>query len=182
MDPALEFFNILLTQGDVEVGWREGRDPNPDFSTSYYLSANVDVRDAGINPLYHYLTVGRGEGRRPVRPGGFRARVLETLQPLEREVLAWRRPTAPPQSLLGPEAIESDLLIYVNINLVAMDGGNKAIPIGLGTYKSVRHHHNVAPERGRHDPSMGDGGYWFATGEAGTSERTARRAASSGWA
>jgi hypothetical protein len=44
---------------------------------------------------------------------------------------------------LNRRAVESDLLIYVNINLVAMDGGNKAIPIGLGTYNSVRHHHNV---------------------------------------
>lgn len=44
---------------------------------------------------------------------------------------------------LNRRAAESDLLIYVNINLVSMDGGNKAIPVGLGTYKSVRHHHNV---------------------------------------
>jgi hypothetical protein len=44
---------------------------------------------------------------------------------------------------LSRRAAESDLLIYVNINLVSMDGGNKAIPVGLGTYKSVRHHHNV---------------------------------------
>jgi lactate racemase len=44
---------------------------------------------------------------------------------------------------LSRRAVESDLLIYVNINLVSMDGGNKAIPIGLGTYRSIRHHHNV---------------------------------------
>jgi hypothetical protein len=44
---------------------------------------------------------------------------------------------------LNRRAVESDLLIYVNINLVSMDGGNKAIPVGLGTYKSVRRHHNV---------------------------------------
>jgi lactate racemase len=40
-------------------------------------------------------------------------------------------------------AMESDLLVYVNINLVAMDGGHKSVPIGLAGYRSVRHHHNV---------------------------------------
>ena len=38
---------------------------------------------------------------------------------------------------------ESDLLIYVNINLVSMDGGHKSINTGLVTYRSLRHHHNV---------------------------------------
>ncbi|MBI2192996.1 MAG: DUF2088 domain-containing protein [Planctomycetes bacterium] len=44
---------------------------------------------------------------------------------------------------LNRRAVESDLLIYVNINLVTMDGGHKSVPVGLGTYRSVRHHHNV---------------------------------------
>lgn len=37
---------------------------------------------------------------------------------------------------------ESDLLVYVNINLVAMDGGHKSTAVGLASYKSLRHHHN----------------------------------------
>jgi hypothetical protein len=44
---------------------------------------------------------------------------------------------------ISRRAAESDLLVYVNINLVAMDGGHKSVPIGLGSYKSLRHHHNV---------------------------------------
>lgn len=44
---------------------------------------------------------------------------------------------------LNKRAVDSDLLIYVNINLVAMDGGHKSVPVGLATYKSVRHHHNA---------------------------------------
>ncbi len=44
---------------------------------------------------------------------------------------------------LNKRAMESDLLIYVNINLVAMDGGHKSVPVGLASYRSVRHHHNV---------------------------------------
>jgi len=39
-------------------------------------------------------------------------------------------------------AVECDLLIYVNLNLTPMDGGHKSIPTGLGTYRSIRHHHN----------------------------------------
>jgi len=44
---------------------------------------------------------------------------------------------------INRRAVESDLLIYVNINLVTMDGGHKSVPVGLATYKSVRHHHNA---------------------------------------
>jgi hypothetical protein len=40
-------------------------------------------------------------------------------------------------------AAESDLIVYVNINLVAMDGGHKSVPVGLASYKSLKHHHNV---------------------------------------
>jgi hypothetical protein len=45
---------------------------------------------------------------------------------------------------LNRRAVESDLLIYVNINLATMDGGHKSVPVGLATYKSVRHHHNAS--------------------------------------
>ncbi|MBI4553467.1 MAG: DUF2088 domain-containing protein [Candidatus Latescibacteria bacterium] len=44
---------------------------------------------------------------------------------------------------INRRAVESDLLIYVNINLVSMDGGNKSVPVGLGTYRSLRYHHTV---------------------------------------
>lgn len=38
-------------------------------------------------------------------------------------------------------AVESDLVLYVNINLTAMDGGPKSLSTGISTYKSIRHHH-----------------------------------------
>jgi hypothetical protein len=41
-----------------------------------------------------------------------------------------------------PRAAESDLLIYVNINLVPMDGGHKSVGTGLTNYASLRAHHN----------------------------------------
>ncbi len=44
---------------------------------------------------------------------------------------------------ISRRAATSDLLVYVNINLVAMDGGHKSVPVGLAGYRSLRHHHNV---------------------------------------
>ncbi len=44
---------------------------------------------------------------------------------------------------INRRAAESDLLIYVNINLVAMDGGHKSVATGLASYRSIKHHHNV---------------------------------------
>jgi Lactate racemase N-terminal domain len=38
-------------------------------------------------------------------------------------------------------AAESDLLIYVNINLVPMDGGNKSVGVGLCDYPTLQAHH-----------------------------------------
>ncbi|MGH9068342.1 MAG: lactate racemase domain-containing protein, partial [Acidimicrobiales bacterium] len=43
---------------------------------------------------------------------------------------------------LNKRAATSDLLVYVNINLVAMDGGHKSVATGLASYRSLRHHHN----------------------------------------
>lgn len=36
----------------------------------------------------------------------------------------------------------SDLLIYVNLNLVALNGGHKSVGVGLATYRCVRSNHN----------------------------------------
>jgi len=44
---------------------------------------------------------------------------------------------------LSRRATESDLLVYVNINMVTMDGGHKSVAVGLGTYASLRAHHTV---------------------------------------
>ena len=44
---------------------------------------------------------------------------------------------------INKRAAESDLLVYVNINIVSMDGGWKSTATGLSSYKSIKHHHNV---------------------------------------
>ncbi len=43
---------------------------------------------------------------------------------------------------MNRRAAESDLLIYININLVSMDGGAKSIAVGLCDYAALRAHHN----------------------------------------
>jgi hypothetical protein len=58
---------------------------------------------------------------------------------------------------INRRAAESDLLVYVNINLVAMDGGHKSVPVGLASYRSLRHHHNsrtMVSSRSFMDPSQ----------------------------
>ena len=49
----------------LEIGFKEGRNPNPLFDTSYYLSQNPDVAESGRNPLVHYLEIGAREGKNP---------------------------------------------------------------------------------------------------------------------
>lgn len=74
------------------VGWKEGRDPSREFSTRYYLDSNPDIRAQGINPFWHFIVSGRAEGRLPTEPGGYKARILKMLRPLEQTVASWRRP------------------------------------------------------------------------------------------
>jgi len=46
--------------------------------------------------------------------------------------------------IINKRAVESDLTIYVNLNLVPMDGGHKSVAVGLTGYESLRSHHNPA--------------------------------------
>ena len=46
-------------------GAAAGRDPSPRFDARWYLDRNADVGASGLDPLSHYLTIGRGEGRAP---------------------------------------------------------------------------------------------------------------------
>src|SRR5919107_1880416 len=50
---------------------------------------------------------------------------------------------------------ESDLLVYVNVNFIPMDGGHKSVHTGLAPYSSIRHHHTpktLASTRSLMDP------------------------------
>ena len=46
-----------------------------------------------------------------------------------------------PTGRTNRRAVESDLVIYVNINLVPMDGGHKSVGVGLCGYESLKAHH-----------------------------------------
>lgn len=52
-----------------EFGWKEGRNPSPDFNTVFYFQEYEDVKEGGGNPLLHYIKFGRGEGRKIVSSG-----------------------------------------------------------------------------------------------------------------
>src|SRR3712207_1747276 len=54
---------------------------------------------------------------------------------------------------------ESDLVIYVNINLVPMDGGHKSVAVGLCDYESLRAHHepqNIRQSDSYMDPARSE--------------------------
>ena len=82
----------------VVFGWKENRDPTPEFSTLGYLTRNPDVAAAGVNPFWHYHTAGKSEGRMSRHPGGYRAEALMNTLPLEETVkVYWQR--------IQPEAV-----------------------------------------------------------------------------
>ncbi|MEZ2743018.1 hypothetical protein ACBP93_10345 [Paenalcaligenes hominis] len=49
----------------MRMGGFEGRNPSPHFDSAFYLAANPDVVEAGLNPLWHFLQNGQAEGRQP---------------------------------------------------------------------------------------------------------------------
>ena len=60
---------------------------------------------------------------------------------------------------LNRRAVDSDLIIYVNLNFVPMDGGHKSVAVGLCGYRSLRAHHNPKVMRNCHsymDPSKSE--------------------------
>ena len=55
--------NMDLAYHYLMHGGFENRDPGPRFSSGWYLDTYNDVKEAGINPLVHYLKSGKIEGR-----------------------------------------------------------------------------------------------------------------------
>ncbi|MFM4831671.1 coiled-coil domain-containing protein [Aeromonas media] len=47
----------------LEYGAAMGANPSPRFDGNAYLQANQDVKQAGMNPLYHYINFGHDEMR-----------------------------------------------------------------------------------------------------------------------
>lgn len=59
--------NLDEAEHYVTTGAALGHDPSPEFSTTFYLTANPDIVAAKMNPLWHYVIAGRAEGRLPRR-------------------------------------------------------------------------------------------------------------------
>jgi Lactate racemase N-terminal domain len=112
------------------------------------LAARAGVDDVKIivaNSLHRRMTpseIKRAVGERVYRsffPGDLTNHDAE-----ERDGLTYIGQTDRGEDVeINRRAAESDLLVYVNINLVGMDGGHKSVPVGLGSYRSLKHHHNV---------------------------------------
>ena len=69
----------------------------PWFDTGYYLEANGDVASLGLNPLWHYLTSGRLEGRAARRPGGMRRSIIDAAADTDVITAGYSRAAAGPK-------------------------------------------------------------------------------------
>ena len=63
-NPDVRAAGMAPAEHYLRSGWREGRNPGPEFCSSSYLIANIDVWQAGICPLLHYELTGRKEKRK----------------------------------------------------------------------------------------------------------------------
>ncbi len=130
--------------------------------------APPDIRQRIIEAVLDLAAAGRGRRRahhrrarappahdrarappRRRRPGVRRLRPQRpALQPRRRGPrqprCCWAPPTGAKRSRSTGAPPRATSLVYVNINLVSMDGGHKCTATGLASYRSIRHHHNVA--------------------------------------
>lgn len=134
----------------VATGWKEGRNPNSEFSTAYYLQSNPDVAEAGINPFWHYIVAGKSEGRPKRHPGGYKAEKLTSLLPLEKMAIQWKNQKKLPELLNEREIV--DLLVKSktrNIDQLAISlGHDHYIKISGGIQLCIQREERVAAERG----------------------------------
>ena len=47
----------------LKIGWKQGKDPSPEFSVEGYLDSYPDIKKSGKEPFTHYLNTGIFEGR-----------------------------------------------------------------------------------------------------------------------
>ena len=51
----------------VLFGYKEGKNPNKQFSSTFYLGTYTDVKNSEANPFYHYIVHGYNEKRLPYK-------------------------------------------------------------------------------------------------------------------
>jgi len=107
--------------------------------------------DAGIADIHFIAAIGLhrrmtpAELKGPVGPNVFNRFFPDRLYNHDSEDpdnLVWLGKTEAGEDVeLNRRAVESDLVIYVNLCLTTMDGGHKSLHTGISSYRSVRHHH-----------------------------------------
>jgi len=57
--------NKTLLEHFLDEGWKKNFSPTPYFDFNFYCASYPDIKNAGLNPLVHYLIHGEDEGRKP---------------------------------------------------------------------------------------------------------------------
>jgi uncharacterized protein (DUF3084 family) len=63
MYPDLDIKPEQAIRHYCERGWKEGRNPSDDFDSKSYLKAYGDIRNALLNPFWHFVVAGAAELR-----------------------------------------------------------------------------------------------------------------------
>lgn len=88
LDEEIEDASELLRHY-VDTGHDLGLDPSAQFETNYYLSTHEDVRDAGVNALWHFSVAGQFEQRQTKRDRNWKSERLRSLQSLDEQISEW---------------------------------------------------------------------------------------------
>ena len=130
MNTELTGSDAALLLHFMQVGWQEGRDPQPEFSTEYYLKTYPDIASDGGNPFLHYVLFGQSEGRRghgsePVRLAFSAAAEVAPVH--MRPLLVRPAETGQAQPPAGPSCAGALILHWVIPDLSRGSGGHMTI-------------------------------------------------------
>lgn len=116
-----------------QSGWRDGLDPNAAFSTRHYLATNPDVKACDINPFWHFLVAGRGEGRSPKPDRSWQMDLAQTLGSLDERRALWQQTDKPPQGMTATAlaGLLADLPAPANIMLSLSHDDYTQVPGGV---------------------------------------------------
>lgn len=101
----------------MTYGWREGRDPSPDFSVRAYQEAFPEVAASGVNPFVHWITNGRPRATLPESAQGFRYEVIARLTSVDARLPTVVDPPSPEADLVAALAVSRDGLRRLHITL-----------------------------------------------------------------
>ena len=125
-------------------GYKENRNPSPNFDNDYYLKSNQDVRKLNINPLVHYSLYGMHEGRK-TKEIKENEQIIKRIPVKKRKILEQKygvsiiMPTYNRANIIG-RAIDSVLKqTFHNFELIIIDDGSTDDTEALITEKYAEH-------------------------------------------